>query len=62
MVHSCPRCELRFVTAAELAEHLRVDHDVDIEGLERFHYKAPDQPPPTERNLGVRNQTRRDEP
>lgn len=35
-VHTCPRCELRFEHAVELAAHLRDDHDVHV-----------DDPPPT---------------
>ena len=30
-VHSCPRCELKFEREVELRQHLRDDHDVEIE-------------------------------
>jgi hypothetical protein len=61
MVHTCPRCELRFLTEAELKEHLRVDHHVDADGFERFHYKPLEQRPPSKRYLVVGNQTLADE-
>jgi hypothetical protein len=57
MVHTCPRCELRFLTAAEVTEHLRVDHHVDVDGLAPFHYKALERRPPTKRYLVIGNQT-----
>ena len=62
MVHTCPRCELRFVTSAELTEHLRVDHHLDTDGFERFHYKPLERRPPTKRYLVLGNQTLSDEP
>jgi hypothetical protein len=61
MVHTCPRCELRFLTASELTEHLRVDHHLDAEGFERFHYKPLEARPATKRYLVVGNQTLSDE-
>ena len=30
-IHTCPRCELRFLTVAELGDHLRADHHVTLE-------------------------------
>ena len=61
MVHTCPRCELRFLTAAELTEHLRVDHHLDTDGFERFHYKPLEQRPSTKRYLVIGNQTLSDQ-
>jgi hypothetical protein len=61
MVHTCPRCELRFLTAAELTEHLRVDHHMDTDGFERFHYKPLERRPPTKRYVVIGNQTLSDE-
>lgn len=61
MVHTCPRCELRFLTAAEVTEHLRIDHHVDTEGFERFHYKPLEQRPATKRYLVLGNETLSDE-
>jgi hypothetical protein len=40
MVHQCPRCELRFTTTAEEAQHLAVDHGVSPEDLERYRYPS----------------------
>src|SRR5688500_16082110 len=62
MVHTCPRCELRFVTEAELTEHLRVDHHVDTDGFERFHYKPLERRPASKRYLVIGNQTLSDAP
>jgi nucleotide-binding universal stress UspA family protein len=39
-VHQCFRCELRFATDAELEDHLRVDHHVDLR-----HPVTPSSPP-----------------
>ena len=61
MVHTCPRCELRFLTAAELTEHLRVDHHVDTEGFERFQYRPLESRPQTKRYLVIANQTLSDD-
>jgi hypothetical protein len=61
MVHTCPRCELRFLTATELTEHLRLDHHVDVDGFERFHYKPLEERPPNKRYLVVGNQTLSDD-
>ena len=61
MVHTCPRCELRFLTAAELTEHLRVDHHLETDGFERFRYKPLAGRPPTKRYVVVGNQTLIDE-
>ena len=43
MVHTCPRCELRFETEAELSDHLAVDHDVDLPP-DHLHYERHDKP------------------
>jgi hypothetical protein len=61
MIHTCPRCELRFLTAAELTEHLRIDHHLDTDGFERFHYKPLERRPPTKRYVVIGNQTLSDE-
>jgi hypothetical protein len=61
MVHTCPRCELRFVTDAEVKEHLRVDHHVDTKGFERFHYKPLQRRPASKRYLAIGNRTLTDE-
>lgn len=56
-VHTCPRCELRFSTTAELDEHLSLDHHVDPEKFDRWHYKTRSARPPTKRIIVVANQT-----
>jgi hypothetical protein len=61
VIHTCPRCELRFTTAAELEEHLRVDHHVDAGQFERFQYKPLPNRPAGKRYLVVANQTLADE-
>src|SRR3954451_6431226 len=61
MVHTCPRCELRFTTDAELTDHLEVDHHVDVAGFERLTYRPLAQRPPTRRFLVVGNQTLADD-
>lgn len=57
MIHTCPRCELRFTTAAELEEHSQVDHHADPGTFERFHYKPLPRRPHGTRFLVVANQT-----
>jgi hypothetical protein len=57
MVHTCPRCELRFLTQAELEEHLEVDHHVDPSQFERFTYRPLEKRPATKRSIVVGNQT-----
>ena len=44
MVHTCPRCELRFETDAELSDHLRVDHDVELTKPDTSRYERNDDP------------------
>lgn len=61
MIHTCPRCELRFATEAELTEHLHVDHHVDASEFERFTYKTPVKPRPTKRYIVVANRTLSDD-
>jgi hypothetical protein len=39
MIHTCPRCELRFSSETELTDHLKVDHQANPEEFERLHYK-----------------------
>ncbi len=31
MVHTCPRCDLRFENERELEDHLERDHGVEVE-------------------------------
>jgi len=57
MIHTCPRCELRFLTHTELQDHLRADHHVDTTQFEPFHYRPLEERPPTKRYLVVGNQT-----
>lgn len=57
MIHNCPRCELRFATEAELADHLTVDHHAEPERFERFRYRQPAVRPPGERYLVIANRT-----
>jgi len=38
MIHTCPRCELRFRSESELAQHMALDHDA--EPLERYTYRS----------------------
>ena len=39
MVHTCPRCELRFTTETEVVDHLTIDHGLRHEAFEhRYHY------------------------
>ncbi len=40
MVHTCPRCELRFERDAELRDHLARDHGVAPESIEPLHYRG----------------------
>jgi hypothetical protein len=40
MVHTCPRCELRFERDAEMRDHLARDHGVDTEAVEPLHYRG----------------------
>jgi hypothetical protein len=39
MIHTCPRCELRFTSDTELTDHLKIDHHADPEEFDRLHYK-----------------------
>ena len=57
MIHTCPRCELRFTTAAELEEHTQLDHHADPGQFERFHYNPLTRRPEGKRYLVVANQT-----
>lgn len=61
MVHTCPRCELRFASDAELRYHLDVDHHAEPGAFDRFHYKPAPQRPTGKRYLIVANQTLSDE-
>jgi len=61
VIHTCPRCELRFSTAAELEEHSQVDHHADPGTIERFHYKPLSDRPRGTRYLVVANQTLSDD-
>src|SRR5690349_11569182 len=53
MVHTCPRCELRFTTDAELTDHLTIDHHASPDQFERFQYKSPSSRPAGTRYLVV---------
>ncbi len=55
MIHTCPRCELRFATEAELADHLTIDHHTDPDEFERFHYQAQPARPHGKRYLVLAN-------
>jgi hypothetical protein len=60
MVHTCPRCELRFMNETELHEHLTVDHHTPPEAFERLRYHGGSEPVSddgTRRYLVVANQT-----
>lgn len=61
MVHTCPRCELRFVTQSELTNHLDTDHHIDPQAFERFQYKPLPQRPDSKRFVVVGNQTLTDD-
>ncbi|HEY2814127.1 MAG TPA: hypothetical protein VGJ03_11735 [Acidimicrobiales bacterium] len=60
MIHTCPRCELRFTSDAELADHMQIDHHADPAEFDRFHYKAKQSRPPGKRYLVVANRTLED--
>ena len=48
MVHTCPRCELRFEREIELTDHLVVDHGFDPDALRPHPVPPPDdRPDPT---------------
>jgi hypothetical protein len=60
MVHTCPRCELRFERESELRWHLQRDHDMTVDALEPLHYQGRGGragPPGSRRFLVVANQT-----
>jgi hypothetical protein len=61
MIHTCPRCELRFQRDAELRDHLARDHNFSREVFEPFHYqgRSGSRPAPSEarRVLVVANRT-----
>lgn len=57
MIHTCPRCELRFLTHTELQEHLRADHHLDATQFDPLHYRPLEQRPPTRRYLVIGNRT-----
>jgi GABA permease len=60
MVHTCPRCELRFERESELRFHLQRDHDMQTEGFEPLRYEgrsARSAPGAARRFLVVANQT-----
>lgn len=61
VIHTCPRCELRFASAAELEEHSQLDHHADPGTFERFHYKPLAQRPHGTRFLVVANETLTDD-
>src|SRR3954452_10045398 len=57
MIHTCPRCELRFTSETELTDHLKVDHHADPEEFERLHYKPKPVRPTGKRYLVLANRT-----
>jgi hypothetical protein len=57
MIHTCPRCELRFASDTELTDHLKVDHDADPEDFARLHYKPKSVRPVGKRYLLLANRT-----
>lgn len=61
MIHTCPRCELRFERDAELRDHLARDHNVSPESIEPLHYRgrsgSRSQRPDGRRVLVVANRT-----
>lgn len=46
MVHHCTRCELRFLTQAEVRTHLEVDHGADPAAFDRYRYPEARQAQP----------------
>ena len=57
MIHTCPRCELRFASDTELTDHLKIDHDADPEEFDRLHYKPKSVRPVGKRYLLLANRT-----
>jgi len=57
MIHTCPRCDLRFTTEAELAEHMQIDHHANPEEFDRFRYKGKSVRPAGKRYLVAANRT-----
>jgi hypothetical protein len=61
MIHTCPRCELRFERESELRYHLERDHGVSAEVFEPLHYEGrggrPQTGPGAKRYLVVGNRT-----
>ena len=48
MVHTCPKCELKFPTQPELATHVETDHEVKDAakwGQDRYVIEGRDIPP-----------------
>ena len=45
MVHTCPRCELRFRSEGELTSHLEIDHGVAPGAYDRMRYPTAHQAP-----------------
>ena len=40
MIHTCPRCELRFASDTELTDHLKIDHHADPEEFDSAALQA----------------------
>jgi len=57
MIHTCPRCELRFASDTELTDHLKIDHHADPEEFDRLHYKPKPVRPHGKRYLLLANRT-----
>ena len=45
-VRQCPHCELRFGDEWQLEDHLRADHQVDVEKLRHVSWRAVENPGP----------------
>jgi GABA permease len=61
MIHTCPRCELRFERETELRSHLDRDHGMATDVFEPLHYTGrtsrPPRTPAARRFLVVANRT-----
>jgi hypothetical protein len=57
MIHTCPRCELRFASETELTDHLKIDHHANPEEFQRLHYQPKPVKPVGKRYLLLANRT-----
>ncbi len=60
-VHHCPRCELQFPTASEVADHFARDHGADQGVFDRYAYRRKQARPETPVVVALANQTLADE-